>query len=142
MLIGYNIINMSNFIKNFLFLCDHALIENNQKLSVIGIFDSIQLRSIPGTILKSVLVGSYNVVKKINTAKLEIKLEDDSGKSILINLPTINVALPVSDKTMPQRLNFTIEIGNLKFEKAGTYKFIIYFNGDKVDEYKFNVTKV
>ncbi len=130
---------MTKFKVNFVFLADHSLIDNNGKLSIIGIFDKINLQTIPGNYLKFVLIGNFDIIDKtINDISLNVGLIDENNKTVNINIPKQDIHLPEKAKN---HFNFMVEFGNLKFDNAGKYKFIVDANGEKVGEVNFEVIK-
>jgi hypothetical protein len=124
---------------NFLFLCDEAFIGENRKLSIIGIFKVIKLRKVPGTYLKSVLVGSFSPLnKKIKDLNIKVNLLGPGGEPVGLSIPPVK--LPTIEKKKRLRdVNFTLELGNLKFEVEGDYKFEVLANNELLGEYKFQV---
>lgn len=133
---------MKKLKKNFLFLCDNAFQGENKKLSIIGIFKIIFAPKFPFTHLKSVLVGNFDIVDtRLKELELSIDLVDDKGNPIGLNLPPIKRPIPVKKDKKKRVINFILEIGNLKFQKDGKYKFIIKADSEKVGETSFEVIK-
>jgi len=116
---------MKKFEKNFLLLCDHALVDQHNKVSLIGIFDELHLLNFPGALLKMVLVGNFDIIDSgIQEVEIRVELINDKEKAIVLNIP------PVKMKVMRQgdrnaKLNFILDIGNLNFPEPGKYTFNI-----------------
>lgn len=130
-------LTMSNkkFHLNFMFLCDDAFKGENGKVSIIGIFQQVNLREIPGKLLKSVLVGNFTDLNK-TTEELELKVSllDRENNPANLNIPLVK--LPSSSG---KDIGFFLELGNLEFSKTGDYKFAVEVNGELLGEYKFQV---
>lgn len=108
-------------------------------MSIIGIFQRINLTQIPGTHLKFVLVGNFSVLYK-ETANIEITINLIDPNNDPINLNISPLKLPVPPEIKATRdVGFVIEIGNLRFETDGDYKFEVNINNEKIGEYKFQV---
>jgi len=121
---------------NFLFLCDDAFKGENGKISIIGIFQQVNLREIPGMLLKSVLVGNFSYFDK-TTKELELKVNllDPENKPANLKIPPVKLPLPNEGGD----IGFFLELGNLEFSKTGNYKFEVEMNGEALGEYKFQV---
>ena len=64
---------MNKFKLNFLHLCDSAFLSKENKLNVIGIFDSVYVDTVPGTLLKATLVGNLTVLNR-ELEKVNLKI--------------------------------------------------------------------
>jgi hypothetical protein len=130
--------NTQNFHLNFIFLCDDAFKGENGKVSIIGIFQQVNLREIPGKLLKSVLVGNFtDLSKTAEELELKVSLLDVENKPANLNIPAVK--LPSSGG---KDVGFFLELGNLEFSKTGDYKFVVEVNGELLGEYKFQVALV
>ena len=124
---------------NFLFLCDHILIEENKKISVIGIFNIINLKEVPGTYVKFVLVGNFSILdKKVKDLNVKVNLVDPNGKPVALPVPLIKLPAAPKGKKLKD-VNFYLEFNNLKFESEGEYKFEMLVNKEFLGTYKFQV---
>ncbi len=133
---------MKKFTKNYLLLCDHAFLSEGGKLNVLGVFETINLAQIPGVHLKCALVGNISINdSSIKDALIEVSLKDPEANSVLLNIP--GMKMPVSKvSNEPGKINFILELGNLKFEKEGIYTFVVKVNGEHLADYEFMVNKV
>ena len=133
---------MKKFIKNFVLLCDDAIIGQKGKVSIIGIFEKVYLTTLPGTLLKSVLVGNFDVlVNSIENIDLRVDLLDEKNTKLGLSAPTVELKVPKPD-AKKRRIGFMLVLGNLKFENYGTYKFVVTMNSEITGEYSFEVQKL
>lgn len=118
-------------------VCDHAFVDNSGKLNLIGIFENVNLESIPKQLLKMVIVGSYLVSDpEANELKFEINiLKPDNSK--LAHLENERVKIGNNRK-----FNIIFEIANIRFDSFGEYKIEAITNGIKIGEQKINVKKI
>lgn len=125
---------------NFLFLCNEAFVGEGNKLSIIGIFKNIRLGKIPGIYLKCVLVGGFTVLTKTaRSLDIDVRLIGPDGQPVAAPVPPFSLP-PAGERTAAGDVNFTLELGNLKFEKEGDYKFEVKVGGEPLGEYKFRVS--
>jgi len=145
LIIRYNAYIMNavgKFTKNFLFLCDHASISDG-KLNALGIFEEINISQIPGTHLKCVLVGNFEINDStINQVSIEVKLNDPKNNTVLLEIPAMKLPVPRDNKGRQGKINVLLELGNLKLEMEGKYCFKVFMNSEHVSDYEFMVNKV
>ncbi|OGK42045.1 hypothetical protein A3A74_00180 [Candidatus Roizmanbacteria bacterium RIFCSPLOWO2_01_FULL_35_13] len=110
-------------------LCDYALIDQSGKLSIIGVFDFINVNSFPGGLPKAYFVTT-------------IKGEPFTGYSFTIKVENQNrKEKPVQEfsiKTNPSgkfgKSNLVLEIVNLAFKEPGDYEFVLYLKENNKEE--------
>ena len=119
---------MNKTVQQYLLICDHAFLDKNNKLNVIGLFDNVNLNTLPGNILKIVIIGCYEMGLDLeSTVSLEVNiLRPDNSQ--LIHLDNKSAAINSSDNT----LRFVFEMGNLKFDKEGIHSIEVLVNGEKI----------
>jgi len=128
---------MEQYKQQILLICDHAFIDNQGKLNIIGVFENINLQKVPGNLLKMVIVGSYLLSNPNNKqTKLEINLLKPD-QSLLIHVQKDEAKLH-NDRI----LNFMITLENMKFELLGEHKLEILINGMKAGEQTINVKRL
>lgn len=133
--------SVRKFKLNFLFLCDDAFVGEGNKLSIIGIFKNIGLGRIPGVYLKCVLVGGFTVSNRAaRSLDIDVRLIGPDGQLVGAPIPPFSLP-PAGEKTAAGDVNFTLELGNLKFEKEGDYKFEVKVDSEFLGEYKFQVRR-
>lgn len=113
---------------------------DGKKLNIIGIFKRINLREIPGNYLKCVLVGNFGLLnKRLKELNINVRLIDPDKKPVGSPIPPFRLPVAIKEGKRLEDVNFTLELGNLKFETEGKYRFEIAVNGELLGEYKFEV---
>ena len=116
-------------------LCDHATVSQDQKLSIIGIFDQFFVANLPTNWPKMYLVAvlkgesgkEYPLILKLTPpAPTEQKLPDRE----------IKVTLGQNGKA-----NLITELVNFPLPLAGLYKVEILSDNQKISELEFKVNK-
>ena len=110
---------MKNFKLNFIHLCDEVIFAQDGKVSLIGIFDVINLVALPGSLAKAVLVFNLGISKKIGKADLDIAIKELSSEKEVLKVPTMSISLP--DKPGESRLGVTLNLVNITFQNTGKY---------------------
>lgn len=119
--------------KELMVLCDHALISNNGKLNIIGIFEQMHVKKFPGGVARAYLVASMKTEPN-EKHQYEARLLDEKGENIM--KPTTLEAVSGSNG----KHNLVIELLNLIFPKSGLYKFALFTNNVKVASTSLLVT--
>lgn len=116
-------------------LCDHASISQEQKLSIIGIFDQFFVANLPTTWPKMYLVA---VVR------------GDASKEYMLNLklvPPVQTQTNFPDKefkiTLGQngKANVMTELVNFPLSSAGVHKVQLFSQKDIIAQIQFKVNK-
>ena len=133
---------MKKLRKNFLFLCDNAFQGENKKLNIIGIFKVIFVPKLPAIHLKSTLVGNFEVIdKKIKEIDISIDLVDEKRSQVGLSIPPIKITIPKIKDKKKRTINFILELGNIKFEKEGNYRYLVRTGSELVGKTSFKVIK-
>ena len=83
------------------------------------------------------LVGNTNVLDKtIEKVTVEIELVDEEGKTV-VPIPPLEVKLERKDGLAS--FNIIYGISNVKFEKAGKYRFVVKGNSEYIGTAEFFV---
>lgn len=112
---------MKDFKLNFMHLCDDAIFSQDGKLSLIGIFEVINVATIPGSLLKAFLVFNLSVLNKaLNKVELDITIKrSGTGKEVL-KLPTLTAAIAKNAGGIP-KIGVTLQLTNVIFQETGKY---------------------
>ena len=109
----------------FATLCDHAIVGQDGKLSVIGLFRNISVSGLPAQhprmFLVAILgldVGAHNVV---------VRLLRPDGQQSMPNPPEISVHAVAG-----QDVNVIVELNNMSFTTYGTHKFELTVDGEAI----------
>ncbi|MBI3342101.1 hypothetical protein HY024_03175 [Candidatus Curtissbacteria bacterium] len=125
---------MANLTTELFVLCDYASISQEQKLSVIGIFDQFFAANIPTTWPRMFLVAV---------------LKGEPGKQYPLTLKLVS---PAPDQNFPEKTvevslgnngkaNLLTELVNFPLNAPGVHKFEITTSNEVVGRLEFNVTK-
>jgi len=107
-------------------LCDHALVGQDGKLSLLGIFRNISVSDLPAQHPRMFVVcvlgldqGQHAVV---------VRLLDPEGSPAMPNAPE----MVVHSSGSAQDVNVVVELNNLSFGAYGNYRFDIEVDGRTV----------
>lgn len=122
-------------------LCDYASISREGKLSAMGIFDSIQVPSLPS--LHPLLYLAFEIELRPSevgqTFKVGIALVDIDGKPVLQTEAQMTFeGTPTSGDTI--KIPQTLAIQGMPLRAAGRYSFDIAVNGDHKKSVTFDVS--
>lgn len=135
---------MNSFKLNYLHLCDEIIFSQDGKLSLIGIFEVINLVSLPGSLLKAWLVCNLSVAKKIDKVSLDITLRNVATGKETFKVPTLTPSFVQDKKNMDneQKLGITLQLVNINFQEVGKYVLEVQVNKETVGSVFFNVNLV
>jgi hypothetical protein len=116
-------------------LCDHALVGQDGKLSMLGIFRNISVSSLPAQHPRMYLVavlgldpGSHDVV---------VRLLRPDGGAVMQEAPRISVhAVPGQD------VNVIVELNNLGFTTYGPHRFDVEVDGSTVGSLPVAISQI
>ena len=114
-------------------LCDHALISQDGKLSLIGIFDRIAVPSLPIQHPRFFVVAVFDMAPGEHQVRVE--LIDPTGHNVLQE----QVQIPVSVAGVGQSGNLVAELNMLPLDFAGQYDFNLYAGADRIGTISFTV---
>lgn len=116
-------------------LCDYATISQDQKLSVIGMFDQFFVANLPTNWSRMFLVG---VLKGQPGQKLSLTLKLVPAGTPNPDFPEKNVEVTLGNNG---RANLITELVNFPLQAPGVHKFEILSQGASLGTCEFNVTK-
>jgi len=108
-------------------LCDHAMVSQDGKLSLIGIFDRIAVPGLPVQHPRFFVVAVFDMAPGDYTVRVE--LIDPTGSNVLQDQ---GVEIPVSVAAVGQSGNLVAELNMLPLEFAGRYDFNLYVETQRV----------
>lgn len=119
---------------DLLAICDYASISQDNKLSIMGIFEQIFISDTPSTHPQMFIVG---IIKgEANKAEnITLKIQTPSGVEA-IPVQTIPINIGPNGKS-----NIIASVGNLPLTETGFYKIIISAGKTKMGEKEFGVFK-
>ncbi|WP_319414700.1 DUF6941 family protein [Marispirochaeta aestuarii] len=121
-----------------LLLADRVIREDNGKMSIIGIFRSINLPSFPA------VIPPWNVYAHLNN------LPDDDQISITITIYNTETTLVLFSQTIDikkeqrkrENVDINLQIANVSFVKPGRHAVSINVNGETLRLLYFNVQQI
>ena len=106
-------------------LCDHALVGQDGKVSLLGIFRNISVSGLPAQHPRMFLVailglepGPHNVV---------VRLLKPDGQQAMPNPPEISVHAAAG-----QDVNVIVELNNMSFTTYGAHRFELSVDGEAI----------
>lgn len=137
---------MSNFKLNFIHLCDEVTFSQEGKLSIIGIFDVINVINIPGSLIRGYLVCNFTVLnKELKEAAINIVINNKKTQEEVVKIPELKVNIPDQDKLIlnrPRVLGVSLQLVNITFKEIGEYNISVVINEEKVADYIFYVNQI
>lgn len=137
---------MNNFRLNYIHLCDEVSFSQEGKLSIIGIFDVINVINIPGSLIKAYLVCNFTVINNdLKEAKINISVNNKKNKEEVVKIPELKVPIPAQDKIIPNRqrvLGVSLQLVNIPFKETGEYNISVVVNGENVGACTFYVNQI
>jgi hypothetical protein len=120
-------------------LADYANISAEGKLNVLGIFDQINVPSLPVIHLEMRLILRFEAgpAERGSMKTVEIKLLEADGQ-VLFHAGG-ELALPVDPPRLTSRFNQIITLQHIQFTKAGSYGIHILVNGETKGVATFDV---
>lgn len=112
---------------------DYALLDQTNKLSIMGIFNQLNVVNFPGGLPKAFLVATF-VGAANTTYKLTFTVQDDEKKDVF---PAINVETKTS---FTGKTNVLVAINNFVFPHAGEFTATIMNDGKEVGVTTIDVT--
>ena len=137
---------MSNFKLNYIHLCDEVSFSQEGKLSLIGIFDVINVINTPGSLIKGYLVCNFTVLNKaLKEASINIVINNKKTEDEVVRIPELKVPIPEEDKLIPNRprvLGVSLQLVNIPFKEKGEYNISVVANEEKIADYIFYVNQI
>lgn len=137
---------MADFQLNFIHLCDEATFSKEGKLSLIGIFDVVNLVNIPGTLIKAVLVCNFSILNpKLDSVKIDVTVTKKDEKEPIMTVPTLTAKIEnknIQKIDIEPRIGITLQLTNLQFKNEGNYMINLQVNGSLLGKYRFTVKKL
>lgn len=116
--------------QNFLIICDKAELDENGKLNISGVFDSINSKGFPAVHSELVIIANFNLEK--GSHKEYFIIEDNLGNELISNRSDqleVDVA--------KDRHQFIHRIQKLLLPSEGKYIVKIFIDGNEVGDNYF-----
>lgn len=108
-------------------LCDHALVGQDGKVSLLGIFRNISVSGLPAQHPRMFLVAILGLEPGAHTVVVRLLRPD--GQQAMPNPPEISV-----HATAGQDVNVIVELNNMSFASYGTHHFQLSVDGEAVGD--------
>ncbi len=104
-------------------LCDHALVGQDGKVSILGVFRNISVTGLPAQHPRMFLVAILSL--DAGTHAVVVRLRKPDGGQAMPNAPEISV-----NALAGQDVNVIVELNNLSFATYGTHRFDLEVDGE------------
>ncbi|HUQ42720.1 MAG TPA: hypothetical protein VM052_09475 [Candidatus Limnocylindrales bacterium] len=108
-------------------LCDHALVGQDGKVSLLGIFRNISVSGLPAQHPRMFLVAILGL--DVGPHSVVVKLLRPDGQQAMPNPPEISVHAAAG-----QDVNVIVELNNMSFTTYGMHKFQLTVDGDAIGD--------
>jgi hypothetical protein len=108
-------------------LCDHALVGQDGKVSLMGIFRNISVSGLPAQHPRMFLVAILGL--DVGPHSVVVKLLRPDGQQAMPNPPEISVHAAAG-----QDVNVIVELNNMSFTTYGMHKFQLTVDGDTIGD--------
>lgn len=106
-------------------LCDHAMVGQDGKVSLVGIFRNISVSSLPAQHPRMYLVAVLGL--DAGPHSVVVRLRGPDGEATMPEPPQIGV-----HAVSGQDVNVIVELNNLSFGTYGTHRFDLEVDGDRL----------
>jgi hypothetical protein len=133
---------MKNITLDFVHLCDAATADSRNKLSVLGIFTTIYLPSVPNKFARMTMVLSVNLAGSVKEEyDVALKLYDPKNVELKMNPPIgLKFKIPENFKHEKTRhFSLIFELINTEFLSFGQHKFVLLIDGEEIGGKEFLV---
>lgn len=115
-------------------IADHAMTGEDKKISIIGIFDKLFVRTLPTTHARMSFVVTFSGEPR-TTEDLVLRVVNPSGKDEFKADVKINFG-------ENGKFNFISNFEGFPFNDTGSYTFVFDHNGEEVVSYTLDVIQV
>ena len=109
----------------WLHVCDHAFRDEQGKLCLIGLFDTLASTRLPGRL--PVFCVAFGLVDGQGEYQVGLRVEAPSGKAVDLKLPPAQMA------HRKAKARAVIRLSSMPFEEFGTYTFKLVVDQQPVD---------
>lgn len=119
---------------NFMSFCDYAMVSQENKFSIIGMFDELRVSQLPGGLASAFLVA---IVKGKPETTYAISVQGNKGEKTVFPPITLDVRTGAGGVS-----NITINLTNMGFPEEGEYLFTITYEKKEIGVTKLKVINV
>ena len=126
----------NNLKAELILLCDYALVSQDGKLSILGVFDELRTQEDVAVLSRGFLVATISG-NPSKTYTLSVKAETGQKKNNI--LPPLEITTQTG---LNGKANILLEIQGVSFPQQGKYTFKIYNGNIEVGSKEMQVIKV
>lgn len=116
-------------------LCDHALVGQDGKVSLMGIFRNISVSGLPAQHPRMFLVAILGL--EVGPHSVVVKLLRPDGQQAMPNPPEISVHAAAG-----QDVNVIVELNNMSFTTYGMHKFQLTVDGNAIGDLPVTIVQM
>lgn len=109
----------------------------NGNLTIVNTIDNISVTSFPARVTFGLALKLYIQPEVEGNKYLLVSIVDKSRSDL--KMPSIPINLQVSKMSNPSHINIALNLQNVLFEKAGHYDIHLEINGERLDDFVFEV---
>lgn len=108
---------MKTLTVQFMTFADYAMVSQDNKFSIIGMFNEVRVQQLPGGLASAFLVA---IVSGLTDTSYKVVIQGDKGKKTIFPPITLDLRTGIGGTS-----NITINLNNLAFPEEGDYVFSI-----------------
>ncbi|HEY3218173.1 MAG TPA: hypothetical protein VGK15_03695 [Candidatus Limnocylindria bacterium] len=116
-------------------LCDHALVGQDGKVSLLGIFRNISVSGLPAQHPRMFLVAILGL--EVGPHSVVVRLLKPDGQQAMPNPPEISVHAAAG-----QDVNVIVELNNMSFTTYGMHRFQLSVDGDAIGDLPVSIVQM
>ena len=116
-------------------LCDHALVGQDGKVSLLGIFRNFSVSGLPAQHPRMFLVAILGL--DVGPHTVIVRLLRPDGQQAMPNPPEISVHAAAG-----QDVNVIVELNNMSFTTYGMHRFQVNIDGEAVGELPVTIAQM
>jgi uncharacterized protein DUF6941 len=116
-------------------LCDHALVGQDGKVSLLGIFRNISVSGLPAQHPRMFLVAILGL--EVGSHSVVVRLLRPDGQQSMPNPPEISVQAAAG-----QDVNVIVELNNMSFTTYGNHRFQLSVDGEAIGDLPVSIVQM
>jgi len=125
-----------------LMTAEYASVSSDGKLSIMGIFDSIQAASFPASSPRMYLVAQFKAEPEEYGRRFDVMFQmHNSNGDTLVQLNGMG-EVPDSEHNLTVLMNQVVTLNNISFEAPGSYVFSVHVDGVEAATLPFSVVSM
>ncbi len=129
---------MEQYKLEYLLFADAANVDQFGKLNVLGVFQNINLVTIPGSLLRFFLVCSILINDPKKSFIVDIKIKDSKEVYIKLKRP-IHISFHPQGNNKDNSVNLVVDMIGIQFTSYDKYEVEVFVNDNKIGSSLLNV---